>query len=220
MSAVLRSTRFANTIAIIALLFALAGTAGAAGIKLITGAQVKDGSLTGADLADHSIGFVKLTHTAANQLKGPRGAAGAQGAKGDPGAPGAKGATGAAGGTGPPGTQIQLAGYAKTTSQTLPDDLVFHTVWSVQFTAGANQAFILTGQIGGESTQTGCPDGDNSWTSQLLLDGSPFQINGALLTFSPGQHTLSYEDESTCSVTGFPVQVPTQEVVMIPFNLP
>lgn len=218
-SAVLRSTRFANTIAILALLFALAGTAGAAAINFITGAQVQDGSLTGADLANHSISFGKLTKTTVNQLKGARGPAGPAGQTGAKGAPGAPGADGAAGGSGPAGTGIRLAAREVTDAQTLPDDLEFHTIWSVQFQAAANQVFIPTGQFGGESTP-GCPDGDFTYTSQLLLDGSPLQFNGALLTVSAGTHTLSYEDKSTCSVTGFPVHVPAQEFVLIPFTLP
>jgi hypothetical protein len=215
---VFRSTRFANVLSIFALVFALAGTAGAASISLITGAQVKDGSLAGADLANHSIGFGKLSQSAVTRLKGARGATGPAGAPGAQGSTGAAGAAGATGPAGAVGTQIQLAGYAKTADQTLPDDNAFHQVWSISFKVAANQTFIITGQLGNESTD--CPDGGTTYTSQLELDGSPFSLNSALLAFSPGSHTLSYEDKENCSVAGHPVHVPVQEVVLIPFRLP
>jgi Collagen triple helix repeat (20 copies) len=89
-------------VALIALFVALSGNA-VAGV-LITGAQIKD----------HSIGFVDLSSSAAAKLKGAPGAPGPQGAKGDTGAQGpagqigpqgAKGDSGAAGPQGPAGPQ-------------------------------------------------------------------------------------------------------------------
>ena len=49
---------------------------------------------------------------------------------------------------GAPGTGIQLAGYVETGPQTLPGDSAFHAAWSMTFTAGTNQLFIMTGNIG------------------------------------------------------------------------
>ena len=210
---------YSNIVATLALFFALSGTALAGAHVLITGADVKDSSLTGADLADHSVGLVKLTRHTAAQLRGVRGPAGPAGPAGSAGADGQAGKDGATGGTGPAGTQIRLAGEGTSADQTLPDDSAFHTVWSIQFVSTANEAFIMTGQIGGEST-TGCPDGDYSYTGQITLDGAPYSPTGALSTFTPGPHTLGYQDRSNCSVPGYPVHVPDQQAVLIPFTLP
>jgi len=97
----LKGRRFtpAMIVAMIALAVALSGTAVAGTTKLLTGSQIKNGSIKLADL--HS--SVKTT------LKGQKGATGAQGpegAQGPHGAAGAKGdtgATGAAGAAGAPG---------------------------------------------------------------------------------------------------------------------
>ena len=94
-------------VALMALFVALGGT-GYAAVK-VTGRQVVNGSLTGADIRNGSIGLVDLAPGArmpgpagaagAAGTAGATGAAGAQGPAGVPGAPGAKGATGAAGAT-------------------------------------------------------------------------------------------------------------------------
>ncbi len=55
---------------------------------------------------------------------------------------------------------------------------------------------------------------------RAYLDGAPFSPTGALTRFSPGTHTLTYEDRSDCTSSGFPVHVPAQEAVLIPFALP
>jgi hypothetical protein len=210
---------YANAASTLALLFALAGTATAATVILITGAQVKDGSLTGADIADHSIGLSKFTPTAKARLRGARGPAGPVGPAGSAGAAGAAGKDGAAGTQGPAGTKIQLAGYATTNDQTLPDDTDFHTIWTMSFDVSAGQAFIATGSLGNADT-SGCPDGNNALEEQVRLDGSPYAFNGALMIFTPGHHTLSYAVKGTCSTPGYPVHVPAQQAILIPFNLP
>lgn len=50
-----RSNHYAGVAATLALLLSLAGSTTATTIALITGDDVKDGSLSGADLADHSM---------------------------------------------------------------------------------------------------------------------------------------------------------------------
>jgi hypothetical protein len=79
-------------VALVALLVSLSGSAVAAG--LITGKQIKDGS----------IGTRDISKNARASFKGPAGPAGAQGAKGDPGQQGEKGAKGDAGLNGTNGT--------------------------------------------------------------------------------------------------------------------
>ncbi|HST15908.1 MAG TPA: hypothetical protein VLJ44_13750 [Gaiellaceae bacterium] len=231
---------YANVAATLALCVALTGTASAAGVINITGAQVENGSLTGADLANHSVGLKKLKSKAVEALRGARGPAGPaghagpagpagrqgapgpagkDGATGKDGASGQAGAIGPAGPSGPAGTKIQLAGYATTNDQVLPDDSDPHTIWSMSFDVTAGEAFIATGSLGGAYT-SGCPDGDNALVEDITLDGQPFNFNGALLTFSPGHHTLAYSIHGTCTTTGHAVHVPAQQVILIPFKLP
>lgn len=124
-----RKLSSAHLVALIALFVALGGSAGAAGIKLITGADIKDGSITGADIKHESItgnhlrngsvtgfdirdGSLRSRHFSALDLarlhggKGDTGARGDTGVRGDTGArgdPGPKGETGAKGDPGPKG---------------------------------------------------------------------------------------------------------------------
>jgi hypothetical protein len=81
----------ATVLATVALFVSLAGTATATTAVLITGAQIKDGTIGVRDLS-------KKTRLA---LRGPRGFTGLEGAPGAPGVPGPAGATGPAGGFDP-----------------------------------------------------------------------------------------------------------------------
>jgi hypothetical protein len=208
-----RSNRYAGVAATLALLLSLAGSATATTIALITGDDVKDGSLSGADLADHSIGGKKLKRRSvgakhlrvdsvrtrlvrdgtltADDLSSDAIAA----LKGEPG---------------PAGSSIKLAGYVKTNPQTLPGDSQFHSAWSISFSSTANQVFILTGQIGGANANCQLDE-------QVTVDGAPAPsvFNGGFLTFSPGAHTVSYDLRASC-----PIDVPSQEAILIPFELP
>jgi hypothetical protein len=87
----LRRVSSAHAIALLALVLALGGTATAA--LVITGADVRDGSLTGADLAAHTIGPRELQGTRNPGPEGP-GPAGPQGPPGPQGAPGPQGERG------------------------------------------------------------------------------------------------------------------------------
>jgi hypothetical protein len=96
----LKGRRFtpAMIVAMIALAVALSGTA-AAGTKLITGGQIKNGTIKLADL--HS--SVKAAIKGESHTSGAQGSAGAQGAQGPAGPQGAAGAKGDTGATGTPG---------------------------------------------------------------------------------------------------------------------
>jgi hypothetical protein len=85
-------------VAMLALFVALTGTAVATTSALITGKQIKNGSITGLDLKNKSVGVADLATKA-------RGARGARGAAGPPGAAGAQGPQGAQGAQGIQGTQ-------------------------------------------------------------------------------------------------------------------
>jgi hypothetical protein len=84
-----------NTIALLALFLALAGTSYAAA-TLISGSQIKP----------HTIAKNRLTNKAIKQLRGNRGPRGLQGARGPTGAQGAPGGQGARGPTGPVGPSV------------------------------------------------------------------------------------------------------------------
>jgi hypothetical protein len=95
-------------VALIALFVATAGTATATTAFVITGAQIKNGSIGLADLS------AKAKRALKGQ-RGPRGYTGAPGAQGAQGAPGAQGANGANGGFDPAkvsyvaGTPVDIA---------------------------------------------------------------------------------------------------------------
>jgi hypothetical protein len=137
---------YANVTATLALFFALTGTAVAGGALLVTGADVKDRSLTGADIRRGSLGLATLSPEARARLTGAAGPAGAQGAKGEPGAPGAPGAQGPAGagvttatvsGTDMP-NYVDLTPLASGTLGPAGDYVVFTTL-TVRNTGGANE---------------------------------------------------------------------------------
>jgi hypothetical protein len=83
-------------IGVVAFALGAAGTAGAA-VKLLTGKNIKDGSIEVVDLS-------KKAQTSLKGKAGPAGPAGLAGAAGPAGAPGAAGATGPAGAGGTPGS--------------------------------------------------------------------------------------------------------------------
>jgi hypothetical protein len=97
--------------ALCALVAALSISAAASGSvrALITGADIRDGSITSKDIASHTIVGSNLSRSLVQSLQGetgaagPAGPAGPAGAKGDPGAQGPAGPQGAQGAKGDPG---------------------------------------------------------------------------------------------------------------------
>ncbi len=83
-------------------LFAIGGVSSATAAKLITGDDIQNGSITGVDVKNQSLGWRELNLKTQELLqdKGEQGPKGAKGAKGDTGAPGAPGAKGDSGLTG------------------------------------------------------------------------------------------------------------------------
>jgi hypothetical protein len=87
-------------VAIVALFVAFSGTATAA--LVMTSANIKNGTITGRDLKDRTLGTNKLSEKAVSSLKGqrgPAGPAGPAGPKGDKGDTGAQGTPGPIEGT-------------------------------------------------------------------------------------------------------------------------
>jgi hypothetical protein len=128
-----------RTMALVAgVILALAAvTAATAGVRaLITGAQIKDGTIQSRDIANRTIRTRDMTSAAIASLRGlrgatgPAGATGATGAQGPAGPAGPQGPTGAKGATGDqgpqgdkgdPGTGVNVTGSVATEAD-LPDD--------------------------------------------------------------------------------------------------
>ena len=99
----LRRPSSSSVIATVALVFAVGGTAFAGAQTLLTGEDVRNGSLTGQDIRDGSLRAADFSRADLPLLKPARRARvtkrvivrGGQGPKGDTGAPGAAGPTGA-----------------------------------------------------------------------------------------------------------------------------
>ena len=95
--------RHTTAVAYLALFAALGGSAYAA--VTVTGKQIQDGTITGKDVKNRSLGAAKLSASALGSLAGERGPAGPQGPAGSKGDPGKQGPTGPAGATGAQGPQ-------------------------------------------------------------------------------------------------------------------
>ncbi len=96
--------RHTTAVAYVALFAALGGSAYAA--VTVTGKNIKDGTITGRDVRNSSLGTGKLSPTAVSSLtgqRGPEGPQGPQGQKGTQGPAGPIGQTGPKGDTGPTG---------------------------------------------------------------------------------------------------------------------
>lgn len=172
---VLSRLSYANVVASLALMVALGGTATAA--VVITGRDIRDGTVTGADLANNTVGTKKIRDGSLlvrdfqrGQL--PRSQVGLPGAVGDPGPRGPAGATGPAGvmgpagaagapgATGPSGTSrgfwaysepFSSAGQGKSVTLPLKAGLYIVTGRMSPFNAGAglHNPFCQVGPLGG-----------------------------------------------------------------------
>jgi hypothetical protein len=102
----------ALVVAIVALFVAFSGTATAA--LVMTGKQIKDGTITGKDLKNRTLGTNKLSKKAVSLLKGQQGVAGPAGPQGPKGEAGVQGVQGPKGDTGVAHTTTRTAGIAFT----------------------------------------------------------------------------------------------------------
>ncbi len=151
MRLLLRRLTYANVAATLALFFALGGTAVAGAKLLITGANVKNHSLTGVDIENASLGLEALTPAARKALKGSMGAAGARGSQGQQGSQGLQGPVGPQGAPGAGVTTATASGadvsdyqdYTPLTNYALPvgGDYVIFTDLTVHNT-GANGEYL------------------------------------------------------------------------------
>jgi hypothetical protein len=134
----------------VALFVALAGSATAAGTALITGAQIKNGS----------IGLVDLSSSAKSALKGQRGPAGPMGLQGVAGPPGAQGPAG--------GFDPAKVSYATSADLTIAPESGGSATTSCPAGAKAVSGgwIVITGGVGEVFGNRPTPDG-SGWTMHV-----------------------------------------------------
>jgi hypothetical protein len=186
----------AFVVAMIALFVALTGTAVAtnsATLALITGKQIKNGSITGLDVKNKSL----TPKDFRGSVRGPRGLAGAAGpagAAGTPGAAGAKGDKGDKGDTGAPGQDL-VSTSTLTPGQTLTGVFIASGGDSTSGYATTNWQFHprLPANLDGShaifqepgTTSTECPAIDTASPGYLCVYANQF----ANMTFNSFNNT-------------------------------
>jgi hypothetical protein len=167
--------------------------------SLITGLQIKNGSITSADLADGTIKSRDLAPSLrhAQQVPGPQGAqgeAGPQGARGDAGAQGAQGpagpqgATGAQGPAGPPQWNVQIDPILPPASQSNFDTLYF--------TGSAYNGGYRSGPGNGVQDQSA------SW--KVVLAAGTYSLDLIYVAWSDaGVMTWSLDDNAIGTLDGY-----------------
>ena len=199
----------ATIIAGLALVVAGAGVGVGTATSLITGKQIKNGSITGVDVKDRSLTAKDFdgTRVLAGGPAGPRGAQGATGLRGLAGPPGAAGLPGANGPPGAPGKDgsARAYGYVATDGtlvaavsknitasrvglgtycvRPLPsagiDAAPAYPVVTADFSTATSDFNIA--QV--RSSGVGCPA--NTWAVVTLhLDGTPLTVGLADIGFS------------------------------------
>lgn len=192
---------YANVIATLALFVALGGTAVAGTQLLVTGRNVKDGSLTGADIKAGSLGARTLSPKARRTFKGNTGARGATGAQGPAGLQGPSGAQGPAGAQGALGVGITTTAATGTDATDYQDltplgslqlttagDYVIFTTFTADNTGSNNEylncGYRFAGQINGAAgadttagastttTSAGVLNTQGPGTVEFLCDGN------------------------------------------------
>ena len=199
----MRRTVLVGAGAVAALVVAAAGTAGVQ--ALITGAQIKDGTIQSRDIGNGTIRRADLSGAAVASLRGARGPAGAQGPRGAAGAqgpagpqglagpqgpqgpagsPGAAGAAGPAGAEGPPGAGVHVTGSVATAAD-LPasgdpgDAYIVTATGHLHVWDGS--AWIDTGLVQGPAGAPGALAGYQIVTgTAFAIAGSDLDVSGSV----------------------------------------
>jgi hypothetical protein len=138
-------------VALLVVALVVAASGGAVAAKKITGADVKNSSLTTKDIKDESLQSADFSAAAKSSLAGPAGPAGAKGANGTPGTPGAPG----------PGFDDFTWNEVTETVPAMTDDLVAEgdcaagqqVVGAFAFWAGHNEALQVSVNFVGDHGQ-------------------------------------------------------------------
>jgi hypothetical protein len=158
----IRHAPVAPVIALLALFVALGGTATAA--HLITGKDVRNGSLSGADIRDGSIPAKKLSKGVQAALKrgggvgtaGTAGVAGTPGVAGAPGPAGAVGPAGPSGGTGPTGPRGPSDAFATAAASHVVSGAGTRVVLTRSLPAGSYAIVAKAGLSSVATAQVSC----------------------------------------------------------------
>jgi hypothetical protein len=221
----------ATLISITALVLAAGGTGMAAGSALIGGEEVRDGSLTGRDIAprslpgsviqDDTITAGKLAPALRARInaasiatrtpdQGPRGQTGDTGATGTPGAAGAQGPAGL------PGDAVRFAAY-KSGSTPIPNSGEWILIRELRFTPQPDTAYLPI-ETGGEPA--GFYDGAGcSAETRMLLNGRPMP-GGMMGPYPAGSDRVVLRAEARRSVECTPSVDFTYTSGVIGFRLP
>lgn len=138
-------------VALVALVFASAGTATAA--KLLTGKNIANSSLTGADVKNGSLGTADLSSAAKSALKGATGPAGPAGPAGAAGAQGLQGPKGDKGDQGDVGPSNAFE-FKRASAGGFADDSIQTIATTQDVPAGA---YLVTVKFGAYLSSAGSP---------------------------------------------------------------
>ncbi|MFT4081255.1 MAG: collagen-like protein [Nocardioides sp.] len=172
-------TRIAPTAVAVAVTAVVVGSGGAYAAHLITGKDIKDGSVTSADVKNGTLGKADLSSATQKALAG---ATGAKGAKGDTGAKGAKGDTGATGPQGESGVvATDTASFKNVTVEALGGSWStgHTTVGTVDLDAGT-YLVAVTGDF------YKAADTDATPVLQIQLNGADTQVTAYTAAFPTG----------------------------------
>lgn len=179
MKQILSRISSAHVIALIALFISLGGSSFAA-VKLTTGADIKDGSISQKDLDKALVAKLALAGK-----PGPQGAQGIQGATGSAGAGGAVGATGGQGLQGAAGdpAYIQKSYFSEETSATPPAGGILIATMPITVRAAGSYDVSV-----GSLFSFSCPVGGAPCLVYFgnYLDGQPIPASETLVYLSPG----------------------------------
>lgn len=155
----------AMVLACIAVVLAMAGSAFAAR-SLITGADIKDGSISRADLSRSVVKSLKGKRGPA----GPAGRDGSEGPQGSAGPAGPQGAAGARGATGAPGPQGEQGEQGPPGSDGAPGQVVVDARSAGPANAGAALPLSSDGPTGGDGV-------DVSDGGSMLMAGQQYKVD-------------------------------------------
>jgi hypothetical protein len=216
----------AFVVAVIALFVSLSGAAVATTSALISGVNIKNGTITGADVKDKSLrpadfrGSVRGPAGAAGPAgpQGQKGDAGAAGAKGEPGVkgdtgakgePGVKGDTGAKGEPGADGAPAKVFFTAKRGPLNLPSGSTEMTVTSLEslppgsYLLTAHLAAVNFGADGYVRCAIKAAGGETSWgavgsTASVGNSGSSATAVGQVYMSLPVTSNFTFSPEVYC----------------------
>jgi hypothetical protein len=172
-------------LASLALVLSITSGAGAAAKRLITGKDIKNGSITTVDLSKRTVAQLKGAK-GAKGAKGDTGAAGAKGETGAPGTPGVAGAKGDKGEKGDPGADGRNGVDGQDGDQGEKGDpgqaLVANVTTDPNPGLGGKPAVLLLGQ----DADGTAPDATTKGTSvaSVTLDAGTYLVNGTVQFFN------------------------------------